>query len=880
MLAGDVTPDPQAYQGFKQSEQTLQTAASAEAQVVNRTAQESPIIANTLESRSPVLTGWRAYGRAVGLAKRTAAFSQIMLQEFMMSDALVVPINRPDGTVEMISPKRAGYSGDMAEIAAAQRVGLQQLISSAGISGLNPVILAEHLTPTVMNVQAAIASNRASEVRKYRQEEARAQVNETVAYDFFEPKVWESPQSRFDWLQGLAKRLEDTGLSRPESKKILILDLIRKSVATRDLDKLRQLKETQYRDNDPGLIGDVFMVEIAEAEDNINGAVRRAYEQNLIDLDRGAERMMAEYDTRLRAGEDAGALGREYMSAFDELGKAGSLKALDYAKQLALGGDYNPYVARAYQDRIASGDFPTPEELALDRRLGRINASEERNILDQMPTSEAQKTLKMLAPEAQTAAEVAILDNAKFESGVYELNKAKVRTRANILAEEAIKAVREELRLKPDLSTDELRQIMENKVKALVVQPRFKFNQDGTPFSETTDRGSEAVRANYPSSGPAPAPRQQAPRAFLNPAQLRQVQSANSRAAAILSDANSTPTQQARALIDANASIQRNILRRQMQAQQQNQQALPSGIGPAAQALMDFIGNAEGGGQQWNAVNRGTAGDTPDGMPGLSNMTIGQIMAMQQKGTINAAGRYQFVKDPLRETVAQLGLSPTTKFTPDVQNQLFMARIQSPVRAALRDYINGSSNNIDAALRDLSNEFAVVKPPGGGRGRYDNIAGNRASLLDSDAARLLNSLRAENMRLGFSGARGPIYQVDSLGYGSTGPHIDVKPVKRGSTETDSSISYQKGTLDRFVEIRLPTGRRGPLSALATTTDDDRLHRARGSFGHDYAAERGSQVFLKNGARVVASFKGDQGTDHLIVELPDGRRFQFLHGTKL
>jgi hypothetical protein len=295
---------------------------------------------------------------------------------------------------------------------------------------------------------------------------------------------------------------------------------------------------------------------------------------------------------------------------------------------------------------------------------------------------------------------------------------------------------------------------------------------------------------------------------------------------------------------------------------------------------MDFIGNAEGGAQQWNAVNRGTAGDTPDGMPGLSNMTIGQIMAMQQKGTVNAVGRYQFVKDPLRETVAQLGLSPTTKFTPDVQNQLFMARIQSPVRAALRDYINGSSNNIDAALRDLSNEFAVVKPPGGGRGRYDNIAGNRASLLDSDAARLLNSLRAENMRLGFSGARGPIYRVDSLGYGSTGPHIDVKPVKRGSTETDRNISYQKGTLDRFVEIRLPNGRRGPLSSLATTTDDDRLHRARGSFGHDYAAERGSQVFLKNGARVVTSFKGDQNTDHLIVELPDGRRFQFLHGTKL
>jgi hypothetical protein len=67
--------------------------------------------------------------------------------------------------------------------------------------------------------------------------------------------------------------------------------------------------------------------------------------------------------------------------------------------------------------------------------------------------------------------------------------------------------------------------------------------------------------------------------------------------------------------------------------------------------------------------------------------------------------------------------------------------------------------------------------------------------------------------------------------------------------------------------------------MSQTTDDDPAHRRRGSFGHDYAAPKGSKVFLKNGARVVGSFKGDQGPDHLIIELPDGRRFQFLHGTQ-
>jgi hypothetical protein len=49
---------------------------------------------------------------------------------------------------------------------------------------------------------------------------------------------------------------------------------------------------------------------------------------------------------------------------------------------------------------------------------------------------------------------------------------------------------------------------------------------------------------------------------------------------------------------------------------------------------------------------------------------------------------------------------------------------------------------------------------------------------------------------------------------------------------------------------------------------------------DYAAPSGTPVRLKNGAQAVESFKGQGGTDHLIIELPDGRRFQFLHGTKV
>ena len=54
---------------------------------------------------------------------------------------------------------------------------------------------------------------------------------------------------------------------------------------------------------------------------------------------------------------------------------------------------------------------------------------------------------------------------------------------------------------------------------------------------------------------------------------------------------------------------------------------------------------------------------------------------------------------------------------------------------------------------------------------------------------------------------------------------------------------------------------------------------RGSHGRDYGTFEGDELFLKNGAKVVSSTPTEHG-DAVVVELPDGRRFQFLHGTRL
>ena len=124
-----------------------------------------------------------------------------------------------------------------------------------------------------------------------------------------------------------------------------------------------------------------------------------------------------------------------------------------------------------------------------------------------------------------------------------------------------------------------------------------------------------------------------------------------------------------------------------------------------------------------------------------------------------------------------------------------------------------------------------------------------------------------------------VYKIGSLGYGSTGPHLDVKRVDRGTSTTTGAVQIKPNEIDNFAEVNV-NGKWLPLSKGTQITDAEAQHRARGSYGMDYAAPAGTPVRLKNGAQVVEAFKGEEGTDHLIIELPDGRRFQFLHGTKV
>tara|TARA_Y100000768_G_C23989945_1_gene691706 strand:+ start:1120 stop:4083 length:2964 start_codon:yes stop_codon:yes gene_type:complete len=116
------------------------------------------------------------------------------------------------------------------------------------------------------------------------------------------------------------------------------------------------------------------------------------------------------------------------------------------------------------------------------------------------------------------------------------------------------------------------------------------------------------------------------------------------------------------------------------------------------------------------------------------------------------------------------------------------------------------------------------------------------------------------------------YIAGNIGGGPyyTGEHLDVKQTNGGYFEITD--------LDDYVEVEDPDYGRVPLSKVGVT-GDWQSHTGRGSHGIDFGTATGSQIFLKNGATVtVARDSGDGNGDVMAFTLPDGREFQFLHGT--
>lgn len=184
------------------------------------------------------------------------------------------------------------------------------------------------------------------------------------------------------------------------------------------------------------------------------------------------------------------------------------------------------------------------------------------------------------------------------------------------------------------------------------------------------------------------------------------------------------------------------------------------------QALLDEIASYEGG---WDSVNRGKAGDTKldsaaykqvfgDRM--LSDLTIREVIDLQQRRIIFAVGRYQIVRGTMASAVNVTKIDLDRQFDEAAQNELAINYLIMSKRPKLAAYIKGEADDLDAALLELAKEFASIPASNihndkmgrvRGSGFYDgDKAGNKATGGEARVEKitaLINDLRSAYLLL-------------------------------------------------------------------------------------------------------------------------------------
>ena len=100
-------------------------------------------------------------------------------------------------------------------------------------------------------------------------------------------------------------------------------------------------------------------------------------------------------------------------------------------------------------------------------------------------------------------------------------------------------------------------------------------------------------------------------------------------------------------------------------------------------------------------------------------MTLGQIFDKQntkqqglsldehfKTGGLHAVGRYQFIGPTLQDEVSRMGLSKDTKFTPEVQDQIFLSHLKRV--GNISPWVGPSTQYSPEKISELNNLIASL----------------------------------------------------------------------------------------------------------------------------------------------------------------------------
>ena len=180
--------------------------------------------------------------------------------------------------------------------------------------------------------------------------------------------------------------------------------------------------------------------------------------------------------------------------------------------------------------------------------------------------------------------------------------------------------------------------------------------------------------------------------------------------------------------------------------------------------LLALIREGESGPDGYNAINQGTAGDTPGGSEAmlgkpLTGMTVQEVMD-QQKGDAFAVGAYQFIPETLARLVKDNNIDTSQPFSEELQNALgtlFLYEFQE-----FRDFAEGKTTDVGPVMEALSSRGFASLSDLEGNNPLSSVGGNKVTIEPDRFQSALEGItapRAVSANVASAGAADPSVSI-------------------------------------------------------------------------------------------------------------------------
>ena len=290
-------------------------------------------------------------------------------------------------------------------------------------------------------------------------------------------------------------------------------------------------------------------------------------------------------------------------------------------------------------------------------------------------------------------------------------------------------------------------------------------------------------------------------------------------------------------------------------------------------SIFDIIASGEG---DYNSVNRGNAGDTPGGARSifgrdLTDMTVGEVVAAQQRDEVFAVGRYQIIPTTMQDFIRNSDVKLTDKFD-EITQEKFKQYVIDVKRPEVGRYLRGESDDRTAAAQGLAREFASVgaarpesipgfAPAQRGDTLYGGQGNNRASIDPAEIEAALDRDRAATMS--GSNRQQPVPANNNSGtIASAGNTTNTDALRKGDYvsgfQVTSAYGPRWGSTHKGVDVATPVGTyvafTAPCEVIATGSYGNYGYLVDvwvPSLGVQYRLAHLSEILVRGGQQIPA-----------------------------